>query len=324
MEFKSETTQTTTDDIDELFSWSQGWDFEYTQLTAGRLGFRERVLQLPGVAIKWHTATQALLVRETFLSGLGFGFVRHSVGPTRWRGREIDVHDGLLYQRGCEQHYALGRSTSSMSIELDDRLVHALGWNLDCVAPLQRFDPVAIKDLELICAEVKWMTEQDSIVPSCTQLARPGSLDLLSRRDAVLRRLRKVLQPWFACPGQVNASVERATPGFLLVSQAVAYALRRDDSSIPSNAELASQLHVSERTLFRAFQGWVGMSPQAFFELRRLHLFRRFLFAAPRLKGAITKAAMQSGITHMGRLSERYRKQFGESPSEALKRRLKT
>ena len=67
-----------------------------------------RVLQLPGVAIKWHTAAQALLVRETFLSGLGFGFVRHSVGPTRWRGREIDVHDGLLYQRGSEQHYALG------------------------------------------------------------------------------------------------------------------------------------------------------------------------------------------------------------------------
>jgi transcriptional regulator GlxA family with amidase domain len=66
------------------------------------------------------------------------------------------------------------------------------------------------------------------------------------------------------------------------------------------------------------------MSPQAFLELRRLHRFRRFLFAAPRLKGAITKAAMQSGITHMGRLSERYRKQFGESPSEALKRRLRT
>ena len=162
MDFKSETTQTTTDDIDELFSWSEGWDFEYTQLTAGRLGFRERVVQLPGVAIKWHTATQAMLVRETFLSGLGFGFVRDSVGPTRWRGREIDVHDGLLYQSGSEQHYALGRSTSSMSIELDDRLVHALGWNLDCVAPLQRFDPVAIKDLELICAEVKWMTEQDA------------------------------------------------------------------------------------------------------------------------------------------------------------------
>lgn len=323
MDFNSKSTQTATDDIDELFSWSEGWDFEYTQLTAGKLGFRERAVQLPGLAIKWHTTVQTVLVRETFLSGLGFGFVRQATQPTRWRGREIDVHDGLLYQSGIEQDYAMGKSTRSMSIELDEGLVHALGWNLDCVAPIQRFDPAAIQDLELICSQVKSMTERDGGDAFSTPVARPGSLDLLSRRDAVLRRLRQVLQPWFACSTEMNDAGESASPGFLLVRQAESYVFQQDDSSMPSNADLAAQLQVSERTLFRAFQGWVGMSPQAYFELRRLHWFRSALFAAPRVKGAITKAAMRSGITHMGRLSERYRKQFGESPSEALKRRSK-
>ena len=272
MDFKSENTLTTTDDIDELFSWSEGWDFEYTQLTAGKLGFREQAVQLPGVAIKWHTTAQAVLVRETFLSGLGLGFVRESVGPTRWRGREIDVNDGLLYQNGREQIYTLSKSTRSMSIELDDRLVRALGWNLNSVVPIQRFDPVAIQDLQRICSQVKSLTERDGIDASRVRVARLGSFDFLSLRDAVLRRLRRVLQPCFACSTEMNDSADNATPGFLLVRQAEAYVFQQDDTSIPSNAQLAAQLQVSERTLFRAFQGWVGMSPQAYFELRRTPL----------------------------------------------------
>ena len=156
MDFKSENTLTTTDDIDELFSWSEGWSFEYTQLTAGKLGFREQAVQLPGVAIKWHTTAQGVLVRETFLSGLGLGFVRESVGRTRWRGRGIDVNDGLLYQNGGRQTYTLSKSTRSMSIELDDRLVGAFGWNLNSVVPIQRFDPVAIAEcFERICSQVE-------------------------------------------------------------------------------------------------------------------------------------------------------------------------
>ena len=41
-----------TDDVDELFTWGDGWDSEFLQLTRGPLGFTTQGVSLPDLHIE--------------------------------------------------------------------------------------------------------------------------------------------------------------------------------------------------------------------------------------------------------------------------------
>ncbi|TFG38706.1 MAG: helix-turn-helix domain-containing protein [Candidatus Aminicenantes bacterium] len=69
----------------------------------------------------------------------------------------------------------------------------------------------------------------------------------------------------------------------------------------------------------RAFQENLGISPQAYFTLRRLDLLQRALIEANPENSSVTDIAMQYGFHELGRFASVYRRQFGELPSETLR-----
>ena len=75
---------------------------------------------------------------------------------------------------------------------------------------------------------------------------------------------------------------------------------------------------MSRRTLFRAFREELGMGPQGYLRLLRLHQFRERLLVAAATEASITELASELGFTHMGRLSAAYLKHFGEYPKETM------
>ena len=76
---------------------------------------------------------------------------------------------------------------------------------------------------------------------------------------------------------------------------------------------------LSTRTLHRVIQRRFGVSPMALLRRARLASVRRELLAgAP--GSTVTTAALACGFSHLGRFAQCYACEFGESPSDTLRR----
>lgn len=86
--------------------------------------------------------------------------------------------------------------------------------------------------------------------------------------------------------------------------------------------EIAEAMHVSTRTLQQAFRAALGQTPTEVLRELRLHRVRADLLGASSADGlTVTVAAQRWGFTHLGEFAVRYRRRFGETPSQTLRGR---
>jgi AraC family ethanolamine operon transcriptional activator len=85
--------------------------------------------------------------------------------------------------------------------------------------------------------------------------------------------------------------------------------------------DLAENAGVSERTLRTAFNEHFATSPARYLWTRRLHAINRALRAADPAEQSVTGLLVRHGEWQFGRFAMRYRRLFGELPSETLKKR---
>jgi AraC-like DNA-binding protein len=91
-------------------------------------------------------------------------------------------------------------------------------------------------------------------------------------------------------------------------------------SKAVSLAEVAAASGVSVRTLTRGFRERHGIGPIRFLHRRRLEAARRDLLASSPGEARVTDVAHRYCFAHTGRFAIAYRRTFGESPSETLRR----
>lgn len=84
-------------------------------------------------------------------------------------------------------------------------------------------------------------------------------------------------------------------------------------------SQICGALHVSRRTLHRAFQEALRIGPIAFLRHRRLCAVHSAL-RAPQDSRTISDLAIQQGFQNLGRFSGYYHELFGEYPSETRRR----
>lgn len=84
-------------------------------------------------------------------------------------------------------------------------------------------------------------------------------------------------------------------------------------------SQVCVQLHVSRRTLHRAFHEALGIGPIAYLRHRRLCAVHTAL-RAPKDIRTISDIAMQFGFQNLGRFSGYYHRLFGEYPSDTRRR----
>ena len=84
--------------------------------------------------------------------------------------------------------------------------------------------------------------------------------------------------------------------------------------------ELAAAGEVSERTLRTAFNECFGVGPVRYLQLRRLHQVYCALRAAEPEAVSVCDTLVRYGEWEFGRFASRYRRLFGERPSETLRR----
>lgn len=91
-------------------------------------------------------------------------------------------------------------------------------------------------------------------------------------------------------------------------------------ATVPTAADLARDVGVTDRTLLRTFQEMVGLPPKRYLLLRELHAVRRGLRDAAASPATVADVLVRHGIWEFGRFAARYRGHFGELPSETLRR----
>jgi AraC family ethanolamine operon transcriptional activator len=91
-------------------------------------------------------------------------------------------------------------------------------------------------------------------------------------------------------------------------------------ATVPTAADLARDVGVTDRTLLRTFQEVFGLPPKRYLLLRELHAVRRGLRDAAAAQATVADVLVRHGIWEFGRFAARYRGQFGELPSETLRR----
>ncbi|MEP3342535.1 MAG: helix-turn-helix domain-containing protein [Hyphomicrobiales bacterium] len=94
--------------------------------------------------------------------------------------------------------------------------------------------------------------------------------------------------------------------------------LKEQDVEKVSVRDLAVNADVSERTLRTAFQEYFGTGPVRYLQLRQLHRVRKALRNAYSDTATVSNILVQNGVWEFSRFAARYRKLFGELPSETL------
>ena len=84
--------------------------------------------------------------------------------------------------------------------------------------------------------------------------------------------------------------------------------------------DLSAHLSISRRTLFRAVDKEIGMSPARFMRYFRLSQVRRELADVQDDERTVTSAATNRGFWNLGQFAADYRQIFGELPSKTLER----
>jgi AraC-like DNA-binding protein len=303
-----------TDDIDELFAGGTGWDQDYLQLTSGPLAFASRNVRLPGVHIDWNSFGQSVLFREVLREPAHvFGVTLNGSNVVKYFGREMAADEGLIWHPGQEHEYVATKGTKSLIVVIAPSLAQALGWEL---APRRRHRLPRPSFVNLVnaCRDATAIAMRSE-----THGSAPG-MDL-AIRDRVVLALRDALMPWTANDAEMEPKSSESSPGFRIVKHAEHLMTQWDPDRTLDVGELAAELEASQRALYEAFRRWLGMGPYEFHLLKKMHAFRGLLVDGEPFHGKIKRAARAVGFRHLGRLTQSYRRHFGESPRETMRRR---
>lgn len=234
---------------------------------------------------------------------------------------------GHCLWRGGGQEHALAPG-ELLLINPDDPV--DLTYSADCEKFIVKL-PCAL--LEAICAEQRWSHPARGVrfLEHRYRLDQlegfVGLLALVCREAESGERLARVDSHFEQILGSklltlLKTNVSREDPGDAQVvfARFDAYIRRHLQSEIEV-AALAEQAHMSTRSLYALFERQLGESPRQYIRRLRLERIRACLEDPGCRVRNLTELALDFGFAHLGRFAEQYRRQFGELPSETLRRR---
>lgn len=213
----------------------------------------------------------------------------------------------VLWTAGCEQ-WVVRFDAAALRLHLADLLGRPLP------RPLV-FDPV----LDLTTGRGR--TLYDNLAFMATQLNRTESM--FTDSVAAVANLEQGLMTGLLLAADSNYRDLLDDPGSALPSRIVRQVvtqIERDPSAPHTIAALAREHGVSVRSLERAFRRDLGATPSAYLRQLRLRQARELLRTSASDAVTVGQVARSLGFVHPGRFAVAYRRTYGETPSETLRR----
>jgi AraC-like DNA-binding protein len=243
-------------------------------------------------------------------------FPTDSTSSMTWAGVDLEPGDIVFHSRG-EHMY--------------QRTAGACRWGSVSIAPY---------DLNTYC---RVLIERDLVPPPSGLVLRPSPPAAKRLRSLHLKACRLVeTKPHIMAHREVTRSLDqdlilalvnclgtadvvRYTPAHRRHSRIMAQfeklLVSKPGVQLPT-PELCRALGVSQRSLQTCCAEFLGMSPNKYIRLRRLHAAHSALRHANSATWCVADIARRHGFSELGRFAVAYRALFGERPSDTLRLRL--
>lgn len=300
-------------DFDEIVEGTADFGYDFVPIDTGEVVADFERVELGPVVVQRgegqlpHYAMRVSLPKPTMFLLAG------PSGEVVWEGQHVDRNLLFSFAAGSEMVGSTRGGVTFASMIWDpgvlEQRAEALGVSIDPGArgvPASTPDPAAMHELRGAVDQTLEVARSDR-----QRLERPEVRASLC--DALLTAAVRALHPAPERRSIAAASHVRAVRAAFEVLEA-----RAGDPIYL--AELCLAAKVSERTLRSAFQHLYGVSPIRYLALRRMELVRRALRDADPRECRVSAVASRFGFTNLGRFAAEFRRLYGESPLQTLRR----
>lgn len=294
-------------------------DLDAVQLQSMPLRARRVVIHLEAAWVVFYSTNLRIRTRTRTRHGL---VAYDAYGPqTRGtvNGQLVGPGRMVAFEPGSEVTFVAEGGWESFAVLLPpaEVLEHLLARKLEaavCVphgAELLQVDPV---EADALFSWGKRLVDLAVRQPGLFDDPGPGRIN--ARHELLERLLATLRVAAERGHGPINRTREERSR---IVRAAEDYAMAQVDDHVYLT-DLCKAAGVGERTLEYAFKAVMGMTPMSYLTRLRLHRVHEALLSAPRDSTTVTAEALNWGFWHLGEFSRDYKKCFGESPSETLRR----
>lgn len=304
------------EEIEDFFVATTGMKPGFIQLSAGLVNLTIDSVSLPGAEVIWSRTRSRHRWRDQGPeTGLHFALVLDAEQPVAFQGRDVDPHQIAIWFNDSDMDFVMKGPTASIDIGVDQALLDELGWTFSG-PPVMNVELEAYTKLVETCSKIRAGV-------SVTQLpSRKEYADAiqLAWRDQLLEDVGQALSPWLrraALNGDHDPHLPKSQR---IIELAEAFFDGVVTEDMPDIETLCREIGVSRRSLFRSFHELLGIGPRKYFEVKRLNQLRRDLKKHHPDSVTVTELAYRNGFMQLGRLSQIYKENFGELPSETLRK----
>ena len=303
-------------DFEQFSEATRGWDFDFRQLDRGPLDAELLQLGVGPVLVMRASFNRRFDQRGGAPPGLRTFALPEERVEAEWCGHLASDAHLNAFSRGGEFHAVsppgFAVHTVSVSEELLDDVARTLGLAsvpqlVDGAARAARCDEEAVREYRATLRRVCEVVARDPSSPQSSGLQEELQFEIPAK---LLKTLAASRGPLEVPPFGARA---------LALQRAVPFIEQHRDGPLTVR-EVYRAAGVSWRTLDYAFREHFGVTPKAYLTAMRLDGVRRDLVpTTPPVR--IADVANRWSFWHMGQFAADYRKQFGELPSETLRRR---
>jgi AraC family transcriptional regulator, ethanolamine operon transcriptional activator len=306
-------------DASDLSKQMPGWNFEFTQLSAGALAANGGMLALSGVLIGKLTLDQALLRRGHAPHGSAAVLIPGAASSQAFvRGRRLEPAQCIAIAEGASVEVITRRNYVDVALAVDLQAWRGQSqWLSECALATSRGSWVATPGplwIDRMRRSVRWLFTAIQQYPQA--MSRPDVRASLA--DQVVMAIADL--------GSAQADAQRPTRDARIQQRTAVERAReyiRGQLAEPLRlSELCRHAHVQARSLEYGFREITGLSPISYIKSLRLNAVRRRLSRTDAAEHSISEIALDHGFWHLGQFAADYRKFFGETPTSTRQRAL--
>ncbi len=295
----------------------QGWGLDWVQLDRGSLKARLQQVTTPSALLARFRFSRKFHQRGTSPPGVRtFGFTGERSPDVEWRGRTGTNGHIIAFPANDEFQVMSHPGFHGDTVSISEDHIRSVAETMGLPDPLEHLpnglafvdvDNRRLDTLRNTLSRLHGMVAvQAKVVPTEAALT-DLDFDIATALVSVL---------------QTGQSPGARSPEPTLRARALRLALDYIEDHAdepPCIQDVCRASGVSWRTLNYAFQDRFGVTPKHYLQAARLQRVRRTILNAEP-EASILEIASDQGFWHMGQFAADYRRQFGELPSETLRR----
>lgn len=306
-----------TQDLNQHMKMLSDWEQYYDQISRGRFEGNVTEAWVGGIQIFEERMSQAVF--QTVIGcadTVSLGVFSSLPEGARWQGTMLDTRHVASLNRSSQLELSTPRNCTMLGVGLPLSMFQSDGEG-GSDEELRTFleNPGA----SCVCSPKLAASLRHRLSQALLTLTyQPMQLALIEARNQLQSEIVCLVSEYV---GEVLALGAPVTPtkALKVVARARDFIEQNQDQPITVLA-LCKETCTSQRTLQYCFEQVVGTSPAAYLKVLRLNGLRRDLVKAGK-SSTIGDLAARWGFWHLSQFSLDYKRQFGELPSDTVKRR---